>query len=191
MEPEYIDMKNYPVKQWCKVVADNLPEDEYIHFGLDDYLPIDHFKEIAIDTEPFSRLAYGWGCSKSKNCIDHGDYIEYSDKTNYSVSCQFSIWNTQALKAVLLNINGSPWDFEVKGKCKALALKKPAFRWIEESALSKRQPGKVNVLGLRPADVDELVSLGYLNRNNLIYGWGGETKFTMELAGPKYREFYE
>jgi len=176
---QYIDTTNRPLEQWCKIVLDGLStvwESEVI-FGLDDYLPTgkcDLFKLYPVHTSLYregiewDRLAIGRGCSRTKNTIDRGDYVEYTDQSPYHVSCQFSLWQTDSLRRVLHEVNGTPWQFEKKGICKAFALKEPAFSWIEESALSQRWPGKVNVNGLSKEDVDELVKLRYLERDNLI-----------------------
>ena len=87
----------------------------------------------------------------------------------YSVSCQFSIWKTDALKKILQH-STDPWNFETKHKAWAGCFPKgqEAFRWIEESALSKRWAGKINVNGLPAEDVTELVRLGLLDESKLI-----------------------
>jgi len=193
-EPTYLDVGNNPIDNWGKKVASMLPNDDLIIFGLDDYLPIDYLDNnklieatILINTENIERIELGWGASKKNGFIDkvcyvnqddiNGykiNYLEYGKDTPYKVSCQFSIWKTSALKRVLNNCT-TPWNFEVKGICKAACFKEPAFRWIEESAISGRQKGKVNILGLKHSDVKELQNLGHL-KDNLIYGWKGETQ---------------
>lgn len=179
LEPEYIDMGDKPLSDWCQNVLIGLEHvwESEIIWGLDDYLPTgkcDLFKLYPVHTSLFrddiewDRLAIGRGCSRTKNTIDRGDYVEYTDESPYRVSCQFSLWQTDSLRKVLHQVNGTPWQFEKKGICKTFALKDPAFRWIEESALSGRWPGKVNVNGLPREDVDTLVKLRYIKREDLI-----------------------
>lgn len=196
-EVKYLDMKDYPIKDWCKNVANCLEQvkDKYIYFGLDDYLPIDYLMEEQIPIssgimEHCDRLGIGYGCRLHQPVEPYEGILKYTPETPYQASCQFSVWNRESLIRVLKEVDGSPWDFEIKGRCRTFALKEPAFRWIEESALSKRQPEKVNVLGLRPDDVNELVNLGFLDPDKIIYGWNGHTTFKPEYAGEKYGEFY-
>lgn len=193
----YMDMKDYPLKDWCKNVADCLKQiqDKYIVFGLDDYLPIAPFQEHLIPLgsgimHNCDRLGIGWGCRLHEPMIDHDNYLEYTNQTPYSVSCQFSVWNREALIRTLKKVDGTPWQFEVVGKCKTYALKTPAFRWIEESALSKRQDGRINLLGMKKDDIIELCDLGFIEPDKIIYGWKGTDKFILEHAGEKYSEFY-
>ena len=216
IEIVYLDLGSEPVSTWADNVYRKIAEfkDDYVIFGLDDYLPI-HFPTPygfndavnVIKKFDLDRFELGLGASKKKGMEDdmyfimHDDvdgvkipFKRYGKDTPYSVSCQFSIWNLQRLKDLLKeHPNWSPWDFEVKGKLDnvgCFSSDKSVFRWIEESAISGRQKGKVNVLGLKPNDVDELVNIGLLDRSKLIYGWKGATKYTDELGGNKYKEFY-
>ena len=170
LDKHYLDLENKPIHKWSRNVLELLKpyDDEYIVFGLDDYLPIDtldreYFNEVVkiVKRENLQRYELGWGASHKAGFIDKGDYLKYGPETQYSVSCQFSIWNLAELKKLLKNNpNWTPWQFEVKGKLQRVGCNvKPVFRWIEESALSGRHPGKVNILGLRPKDVQELIKL--------------------------------
>lgn len=172
--PEYIDMEDKPIENWCRNVYDGLNgiKDKHIIFGLDDYLPTGELKKLPVNlNENIERLGFGYGDSRTKLIKRMFDtFFEYDNDANYRVTCQFSIWRTEALLRVLNEVNGSPWDFEKKGECKAFALKVPAFKYIEESALSKRWEG-VNVRGMSKEDVEQLIELKFLEREKLInYG---------------------
>ena len=204
----YIDLKEEKGPTWTLSVSSRLPDDEYIVFGLDDYLPIHPIDQDRMDKaiqivkdNNLDRFELGWGASKKSSWIhteqqkfiDQGDWLLYGIKTPYQVSCQFSIWKTSSLKKVLSRIM-SPWHFETKGRISAagcFSSENCVLRWIEESALSGRRPGKINVLGLRHKDVDELVEAKLLERKDLIYGWKNSDVFTPDLPGRKYGLFYE
>jgi hypothetical protein len=193
----YIDLGHEPVETWCMNVLKRLQNitDKYIIFGLDDYLPIDKINMFRLNAalrlmDNYDRFELGWGASKKQGFNDIG-HLEYGRNTPYKVSCQFSIWNTEALRMVLFDIKTTPWKFEVNGYCKAACFRDPVFRWIEESAISGRQKGKVNVLGLKPKDLDKLIELGYILEQDIIYGWKGNGILPSDKGGRKYAEFYE
>lgn len=195
----YLDVENEPLATWGDNVAKRLPEDEYIIFGLDDYLPIDHLNTEFLKEAfrimflfNYDRFEIGWGASKKKGFINNGNHLEYGQETPYSVSCQFSIWKTYRLKEILKQ-STTPWDFEKHHRCKAACFSYPVFRWIEESALSGRHPGKINVLGLRPTDVQELIDLKLIDETKIQYGMpkGPVKPFDPKNAGEKYQKYYE
>ena len=204
----YLDLGSQPVSTWCANVFELIKnyDDEYVIFGLDDYLPIDHFDTThfnkvmtLVKNTDIERYELGWGASRkegfeAKSSI-YGDYLKYGKTTPYSVSCQFSVWKLSVLKSLLRrNPNWTPWNFEVKGRLAHAACNyKPVFRYIEESALSGRHPGKINVLGLRPRDVEELIELNLIKREDCQYGMpkGSVPPFNPKKVGIKYQEFYE
>lgn len=201
-EVEYLNVKDNPIENWGKKVASMIPNDqEFVVFGLDDYLPNnkielhDFYDALLImkSEKSLDRFELSWGASKKQGFIKTKgvwyDYLKYGEETPYSVSCQFSIWRTKSLIEVL-NRSTTPWDFEVKQRCNAACFDFPVFRYIEESAISKRQPNKVNVLGLRPSDLKSLQSLGYLG-NNIIFGWKGATELPEDKGGSKYSFVYD
>lgn len=191
VEPIYLDVENNDINNWGKKVASMLPNDEYIIFGLDDYLPIDYLDisklkdaEDIVKMIDYERFELGWGASRKKGFVNYSSHLVYGETTPYKVSCQFSIWKTSALKREL-NACTTPWNFEVKGTCKAACFEKPVLRWIEESALSNRQPNKVNILGLKSSDVNKLQELGHLS-DNLIFGWNGATELPIDKTNLQY-----
>ncbi len=199
----YLHLQKEPIHKWTRNVLDLLKsyDDEYIVFGLDDYLPIDtldreYFNGVVeiVKRENLQRYELGWGASKKAGFILEKDFLRYGPDTQYSVSCQFSIWNLKELKKLLKdNPNWTPWQFEVKGKLDRVGCNvKPVFRWIEESALSGRHPGKINILGLRPSDVEELIDLKLIDGSKTQYGMprGAVPPFDPKNVGRKYQEFY-
>jgi len=196
-QPRYIRLGNNPIENWGKMVASMLPNEDYIIFGLDDFLPIDRIDmtklyealKIMQDNE-LERFELGYGASKKDGFIDFGNYLEYGETTPYKVSTQFSIWKVEALKREL-NKCTTPWKFEINGFVKAGCFKEPVFRWIEESAISGRQQGKINLCGLSQEDELELVDLQLLDKSKVIYGWKGNNKRTKESYGSKYKEYYD
>lgn len=214
IEVIYVDLKSLSINSWSNNVLMELEEitkgkdDDYVIFGLDDFLPIDfinktqYLKAIEITKrDELNRFELGWGASKKdswigsdpdKQFIDLGDYLEYGKEAPYSTSCQFSIWNTKKLKEVLSTRPMTPWEFEVKTKIDEVGCFESdecALRYIEESAISARQKGLVNILGLKHEDVDTLVENNLLRREELIYSWRN-LPFSLELAGSKYKKSY-
>ncbi len=123
---EYIDVENESINTWSLNVIKRLPSNEFIVFGLADYLPIDklNMDELLKATHlmystNIDRFELSWSAPRNNGLIDkyHEDedgiiqYLEYGPETNYSVSCQFSIWRTSSLRKVLSK-STTPWDFE-------------------------------------------------------------------------------
>jgi hypothetical protein len=206
VELVYIDVEKDDINTWGHNVLRKLPDDRLVVFGLDDYLPIDHLDiealevacKIALFTE-VERFELGWGAVHGFNQGKHlrdafrgHPFLWYPRDAVYSVSCQFSVWKMSALTYILYRCT-TPWNFEKKHTALAACFEKPVFRWIEESALSSRHPGKINVLGLRPADLEELIGLGLINRSRIQYGMpkGPVPPFDPKALGPKYKPFYE
>lgn len=204
----FIDLKSERIERWSFNVLEKLPQNEdYIVFGLDDYLIIDYidkaqyFRAINfVKLNKLNRFELGWGASKKEAWIRDnpnarfmidGEFLEFGKETPYSVSCQISIWRLDKLKEILSSKPMTPWEFETKNRLNNVfcySSNDCVLRYIEESAISGRQPDKVNILGLRPADVNKIVELGFLNRNELIYGWKGNHEF--KGGGEKYDKFY-
>lgn len=185
----YIDVGSEPVEVWTHNVLKRLDTGaEHIILGLDDFLPIDHFPELPNLPLSFDRIELGWGGSRKG--IAAGGYRLYADDELYRVSCQFSIWRTEALKE-LLSVCRSPWKFETKGTLPGyvMGLEMP-WRYIEESAISGRQQGKVNLCGLRQGDIDELVAFGMVRQKDIVYGWAGTHERTKESYGTKYADYF-
>lgn len=187
---EYINLESEPVETWTTNVLKRLDVSQSMTvFGLDDFLPIDYFELPEWKEMPHGakRIELGWGASRKGTAID-GAFNLFGD-IPYRVSCQFSVWDTSAL-IKCLSVPASPWHFETRGQIdgKVLGLKEP-FRYIEESSVSGRKPGKVNLCGLRLADIYDLVNLGLVDKEKIIYGWKGE-KRTEAAYGNKYSKYF-
>jgi len=177
----YIDIGNEPIETWTTNVLAKLDtENGFTIFGLDDFLPCD-FLPRGFSPNPPERF------DRIELCSKRGIYTK---EEPYRVSCQFSMWRTEAL-VELLKTPRSPWQFEIDGTLsgEVHGVENP-FRYINESAISKRRPGLINLCGLRMEDITELIVLGLVDESKVIYGWKGTAERTREAYGTKYREFY-
>lgn len=175
----YIDLGSEPIETWTLNVLKRLDTSEpYTILGLDDFLPIDYLPDITLPDHDFNRIE-----------MSHDSWKKGKEITgNYTVSCQFSIWKTSKL-IELLSKPMSPWQFEKNLKLdKVYTLPKP-FRYIEESAISGRQKGKVNLCGLRQSDIDELIDLKLVNKEDIIYSWRGNHERKPETYQGKYHDY--
>lgn len=184
----YLNVHSDPVKTWGRNVVKCFNKiapiaDKFVVFGLDDYLPTAPLDPAGLTVAmgyigmyDLDRFEIGAGAhnklpfTKGVNTfINHGDWLAYGTETPYSVSCQFAIWKLSRLREILSE-STDPWNFETKHRCWAGCFPKgqEAFRWIEESALSKRWKDKINVNGLNPGDASELIALGLLDESKLI-----------------------
>lgn len=199
----YLDLGKEDVNTWTHNVLKRLEgiTDEYIVLSLDDFLPVDHFNHELFDKalkimhyNNLNRFEIGWGASRRRDYTFHDycgqEWREYGPKTGYSVSCQVSIWKLSKLKELLKQAR-TPWQFETRLTLnKVGCFREVIHMYICESALSGRQPNKINVLGLRPSDIDYLQQNDYF-KYPLIYGWKGQEKYTEGLGGIKYNYLYE
>jgi len=210
-DPIVIDVLDMPLDGWTtnvkmRLIAADIRKEEKIILALDDFLVIDKFNHHIFNfvktNYNVDRYELGWGAlnKKPSTCIHKGLNYEvhhYLKDAPYKISCQPSLWKVKSLLEVLGN-QWSPWEFEIKGSEKynhfnVIGTKgKFALRYQEETALSmKRNKGKINMLGVKPSDVDELVNLGHIDRSKINYGINnGPSKFDISLAGRKYEEFY-
>lgn len=175
--PRYINLGKNDVTKWGKEVAHKLPEDEYIVFGLDDYLPHHpikwqqfYYAQDRLFEHDLERFELGRDASRHPHLKPFDKWFMYTDPTPYSVSCQFSIWKTEALKRELRKAS-TPWVFEVEGKAKAGCLKDAAMIYNESSAVSGRKKGKVNLAGMPQYLVEEVIGLGLVDPSKVVYSW--------------------
>ncbi len=214
-----IDLGINNINRWTQDIYDQLKKetDEYIIFSLDDYLPIgpwdyEVFNILMsfIQSLPHvSRYELGYGAQNNNSGPRHWlrsypkeniSILKYKTESTYRVSCQVSLWHTETLLNVLSEKQRTPWEFEVHANipdCILYTLDRYAFRWIEESAISKRHPGKLNILGIPPTDVEEMIRMGLLDPAHLQYGMSKGTNPAYQPhhdipidPGVKYREFY-
>lgn len=153
------------VKSWAKYIKDYLRtlcrtyKDHHIIFALDDFFINDTMEDVYLDKQlGLCNLSKEWDPNNKE----------------YSCTAQYTIWNIQLLMNILGRVE-TPWEFELEGSKylndnNEIPLHKPVMSYSGESALSSRHPGKVSVKGLKKDDVEELISKGYLNREELIIG---------------------
>lgn len=99
----------------------NSVESDYIFFILEDYYfqyrySIENFNNWIKDMENYSIQRLQISPSGHQVYESGGDvpYIKISDRSNYLISMQPSIWDKSFLNRVL-SPNHSPWDFEIIG----------------------------------------------------------------------------
>lgn len=150
----YIRYLNYegPIDGWAKYLVDflNLLTDDYIIFGLDDYLLAN---PIRLDV--YRKLLAGMKnavCAKLCECTDE-------ENIEYPVTTQYTIWDRRYLIRLLGEIQ-TPWEFELKGSrifkhTGQKAIFGPALKYFTNSSLSSRWEG-VRLDGLSDKDVEEV-----------------------------------
>ena len=189
---EWLDVGDTPLCLWCKAVRDclRMVSQKRIVLLLDDHLLIDKMGNMLAD-HGYDRIELGTINGNHKG-LKETDYhlVPYDEKTPYSVSTQPSIWNVEKLTQILEQVDGSPWDFESTGRCKAAIVSNHIMRVIEESAISKRQKGRINLAGMRKEDIDSLVNLKLIDPELIVYGWKGNQNRTKQSYGTKYADYY-
>jgi len=190
---------------WSKYLIQYLStlDDEYIIFGLDDYLlsnriDLDSYQDLlCYIKDDYSIAAAKLGISPSYRTSDYeilDDHVYVLKKeANYCATTQLCIWRRQFLLDVLSRV-GTPWQFELLGSdyikgtgAKIIGSLKMPLRYPEPSSISSRHPEEISVFGNRFEDIEECISLGYLNEEHLIMGqWIGETKKYTECKDSPY-----
>jgi len=165
IRPNIIDLEDKPLKDWCKNVALAIEESnptDAIALFLDDHLLLDRVvRSVSLPSE-LERLELGVRTTNHDTCIDSNKwFLSYSNETPYKVSCQPSIWRTEALLRVLKKVDGDPWQFELEGVCTAGIVRDPIIKTMDESAISNRWKG-LNLRGMRAED------FAYCVDNNLL-----------------------
>jgi hypothetical protein len=164
-------------------------EDDYLIFGLDDFLPTASFDyEVFTPVMEFVRknrvARYELGIShiwhKTKDPLWAGDrytVYKYAQTALYRVSTQFSVWRRDYLIRHLAD-GRDPWQFEVDGSSDAtndgelvIATEgRTAWDWVHSGAISSRHPDMVNIAGLDRAVIEEMIAANLLNRDRLQFG---------------------
>lgn len=156
--------------------------DDYVVFGLDDYLlsaPLNRkiydtlFRAMVDDAEIVTaRLCQSDFYTDRERVIRKDGLIELTSEAAYSVTTQWCIWRREALIEILTAVF-DPWAFEMAGSVylngtgwKVIGSKIPALVYPDESCLSSKWNG-VRTRGNNQADIDTLVGMGYLNRGEL------------------------
>lgn len=180
---------------WIKNMGNYLGTltDEFVILGDDDF-----FLSKPVDMNSYKKLFTLMGedetigCAKlcpslfhkpSEYTLIDSEIFKLNSSAEWSSVVQFTLWRRDLL-IQMLKLAFDPWEFERagserlnnSGKSVICAFNSP-FIYPDRSALSQTHPDKVNVLGNSVEDVEELIKLGYLNRDELVMGmWGGSVK---------------
>ena len=164
----------------------NSIDDEFIVFGLDDFLPIRPIDYDVFNTtlhymkrdSSISRYEIGVGHCWHKHkpiikSFNDFNIHKYGEESLYKSSTQFSVWRRQELIKLLSN-NWTPWDFEVIGSHfingDVIATDgKYAFEWVQ-SSISSIHPNTINVSGLKTHDVEHMIKIGLFDKSKLQLG---------------------
>lgn len=156
--------KQDSVNDWSKDISTYLEslDDEFIIFALDDFLLAE-----PIHAEELDKLSVFGEKVNLHTLADPND-------NGYSVTTQYTIWKRELLLDILSKFK-TPWEFEIEGSKYFNSLGKKSeyvklLHYDDGSGLSTRHPEKVNVNLLKRNDVEDLIILGHLNRENLILG---------------------
>lgn len=192
---EFIKIKSdNNIQLWSTYIANylkNNESNEHVMITLDDYFPnqkldlniYNDLVELAKNNSKIGRINVGYfnynRISQVNIITDKPEYNLFYLRQNvpYRLTCQTSLWNKSYLERYFSN-NFTPWDLELKGSDMANndgfhiagTYKKFAFDWIQESALSGRHPGKINVLGLPIEDIKYLTESHMINKLSAQYG---------------------
>lgn len=168
-------------------------KNDYVIFGLDDFLfrrEIDYtifgLAKTLVSEYRAQRFELGVGDSLHINERTYRRYnnflvYQYGNKAsdiptehwNYKVNTQFSVWDRETLLRYL-NHNRTPAEFEILGSREALkenlsvmaSYGRTAFDYVH-SGISNKFPGMVNVYGIEPDVVDEMIQTGILHPDKI------------------------
>lgn len=173
-EPVFLHLGNNDINRWTidvRALLENMSgDDDYILFGLDDYL-IDRFNpnvfhrvKYFCEDRRVARYELGGTFHRKKNT----EVIEYispacsivvmAQNDPYRYSCQISLWRRDYLMKALAAPR-TPWGFEVEGSKEAAGdgeavigtIGTFALEYGYQSALSRKWPG-INFTGLSAAN---------------------------------------
>mgnify|MGYP003148192659 CR=1 FL=1 len=184
-------------------------DDKHVILTLEDFLPVaspnikilESVVSLIKSDESIGRFDLTWdlftNCqhTPSPSLNDSINLCEIPKGVMYRVSCQPAIWK----RAFLLNIldgTTNPWNFEMQGSQLSdqhpetiLSIDDPNFenfptKWVAKGAVSRHHLDRVNVLGLTPDCIKELVDLNLLDEAKLQWGqWSGRVPLFHELGG--------
>jgi hypothetical protein len=164
-------------------------DDEFVFMCMDDMLPASEIDWEVLNTtmgimlldETIGRYELGTGHSwhgmvnEIYADIDWSVY-EYGADSQYMISCMPAIWRREYLLKYL-NHDWNMWQFELDGSkialsdgYKTIATKGRYAYKTNHTVSSSRYPGLMNVAGLDKNTVEEMISLGFFERDKLILG---------------------
>ncbi len=179
------------LQKWTRYIYDYVLKNEksdYFVLTLDDYMPnaavkpeiIERLLNYAKKSGRVGRISLGrldvekWDIDQH---FDDFDIVRLKNDSLYRLSCQTSIWNREYFLKYFKN-EWTPWNLELKGSKEAQkdgweiigTNRGWAFGWMEESALSGRWPGMINVLGMRMEDIKYLIENKIFAPEKVQYG---------------------
>jgi len=172
-------------------ILKKLVKDDYLIYMLDDELPIDFLKPNIFDdlfgkmkADPtVGRVGMGFGPSLNTGNFklierkQNYDIFELNQDAPYRITSQCSLWRSDYFFKHMVEPKDA-WMFELRGSEAAKndgrrvlgTARQHPFRWIEHGAISRRNNGKINLLGLRLDDVKEIVVKKLLDKDLIQFG---------------------
>jgi len=208
------DKQEGGAQKWTRYLYDFFKEleEEIILFSIDDYLlckePSRDQLEIAVKfiknnknigrfDLTFDSQVEGEFLKLNVESIKDFTLLVKKPDAGYRISTQPALWKKDYLLN-FLNNDWSPWEFELKGTllAKNAGFKEQTFafydekmheypiRTIAKGLVSRYNPGKYNVLGLKPSTIKELIDKNFFREEELIWGqWQGKVPSFKELGG--------
>lgn len=193
------------VRRWTRDIYQYIKHhetSEYFILTLDDYLPNQALHEEVLERllayarahKKVGRIGLGWSPLAGFTEIEkteEGTVYALLPQASYRLVCQTSVWNREYFLKYFWHW-WTPWQLELRGSWWAkhdgweiIGSKDPlAFDWVEESALSGRWPGRINILGMHPGDVKHCINQGMLDPQRLQYGmWTESTPPAFDKVG--------
>ncbi|MFA5934677.1 MAG: hypothetical protein WC827_02215 [Candidatus Paceibacterota bacterium] len=179
------------IQKWTKYIHDYILKNEtseYFILTLDDYLLntplnpkiLESVLSYAKENNKVGRIALGRLDIEKKEVIktfsDH-NILRLTQDSVYRISCQTSIWSREYFLKIY-NKDWNPWQLELEGSKEAKndgweiigTDRAWVLGWVEESAISGRWPGMINILGMRLEDVKYLINHNMFDVTKLQYG---------------------
>lgn len=194
---QYVDLGDIDdsPQSWGKNLANYLSTltDDYIILGDDDFflskkVNIDEFYKLFVFMNWYKNVCCVKLCNSSFHNLEEYDIVSGSicllkETSPWTAVVQYCLWDREVLIELLRQCE-NPWEFETEGsrrlnksgKRVIFSLNAP-FIYSDGSALSRNQPGKVSILGIKKNDIENMIKLNYLNREELVYGmWRGHVE---------------
>jgi hypothetical protein len=194
------------VQSWAKYLVKYFEsiEDKYVIFALDDM-----FLCREINMNSYNNLFNKFQNDEDISCAKLGISPSYrpheyqmvdenifvlNANAGYSATTQYTIWDKKVLIDIL-NDSTDPWHFENHGSTyfnqsgyKVIGTTDIVLPYNESTALSKKQPGKISVLGNTKEDIEYMIKNDMLDENCLCMGQPiGEVKSYTEFKDNPYQ----
>lgn len=174
------DVQHGGADSWASYLAGYIEklDDEYVIFGLDDYLLASKLNRRLFDRLLSHMALNGFDCARL--CISDfypeerrvkvdKDLFEIKGGTEYACTTQYCIWRREVLLAILRIIR-NPWQFEIEGSMAigwVVCSYKPALTYPDTGSLSPSWGDKIRVQGNDKKDIEWLINKGYLEKDKI------------------------